>query len=229
MIMYLRIETNELVEKVTNVLNSKGMQCSLRINGKGRRTKSTKHTLFFTIENTPATMLGTTIKPQIIVTNSFNGESSLEVAFGFYRLVCSNGMAVSMPRGQDDNILQRIRHIKGKTAEQKLKQLEYQIAALADSFEQRIRSLESLVNIGVRDFEIAAILAGLDLTKKVKEAVHKLWMNPAERRPEDRTNTVWSLWNIINEQTRLLQRSEAKTQERDSRLLGELLELRKAA
>jgi hypothetical protein len=119
---------------------------------------------------------------------------------------------------------QRIIHRKGQTAEKKLKQLEYQIAATARFIRYELPELiQGLADTTVTEHEMIEIIASLPISD-----THKQWCiakitRPEFRREADQANNLWILWNLANEAIGTNYRSETRFFERNLNLVDDIV------
>lgn len=158
-------------------------------------------------------LFDTQIQPELVLFNSYGGESSLRARLGFFRAVCANGMTVGTTLEEVS-----IRHVKGPTFDTKYSQFFERIdVLLQDGFAR----LESQVSRGLEQGQMLAVIRRLEhiLGKRAAETARIL----LDRREEDQTGNIWQLWNVTNEALRLNARSEVAYEERNARLLDSIL------
>jgi Domain of unknown function (DUF932) len=178
---------------------------------------------FITLRQSTAITLrsGDTVYPQIQLRDQTYGGRALEVSFGLYRQVCTNGLMgfkhVAEPI--------RITHHKGKAGV--LMQLVNIIEASANQFAAVLAEADvsSTIVVNMPSHIITQLNLPPSLVKKVTEL-----MNANLVRAEDNVNTAWGLYNFINEVDRLRARKNSTAYlNRDANLLGNIIELTKAA
>lgn len=145
------------------------------------------------------------VKPQIVLDNSHNGGSPAMVHMGLFRLVCTNGLVISMP-GMYTSI--KLRHI-GINVEE-LKQLMNVIAEQYSTVGKRINEMQQLTLSKEQRHEfVVRAVANRDPYAFIKEdgtidvaKVHRIVkpeqiLNPL--RDEDKKEDLWTLFNIVQE------------------------------
>lgn len=207
---YITMDTSAMVRTVIDKL---GVPATIRVFG-NKRIKSTKHTVEIRLQ-TPLMLVGSECYPTVLITNSYAGESSLQVTVGFHRLVCSNGMVAGVVHFRE-----RINHVGAKNSDK--------FTHLADTIKRAIEfSCSRLEEIAARanaatatEAELqdllGAVMASPTLAKRVKEATR--YARPEDRTGPNGTLTMWNLWNIVNEQMRKGGRSEVRLLERNVKL-----------
>lgn len=130
--------------------------------------------------------------PEIVVRNSHNRGSGIELSLGIWRLVCSNGLMAGQAYG-----VHKIRHVGFATAK-----VEEAIHMLAGSATRVLDSVESFRSIRLpmpeqREFAAKAI----DMKWNSDEG--KFVMNPdavlMSRRWADRSDDLWTVFNRVQE------------------------------
>lgn len=160
------------------------------------------------------TLFDTEVQPQLVIFNSFQGESALRAHLGFFRAVCANGMVVG--QGITEPVI--IRHIKGPTFDTKYQEffdnlevvLERGLVGLQERTEQplTLSQMNALI-------ERLTSLTGVRARDKAREILRS--------REEDQTGNVWQLWNVTNEAMRITARSPVAYEERNAKLLDTIL------
>lgn len=146
-------------------------------------------------ENIPE--LGGVIVPQLLLRNDNTGSKAMLVGVGLFRLVCSNGLMLSFGNA----FTARVRHVDGPKAHSILDKLPGIIEAQMD----RIRSGEvfddALDAVGQPVKDPFQVIGSLPIQKSIKDnLIRKIGVGYV--RPEDDVNTVWGLYNVVNEMTR---------------------------
>lgn len=225
---YALVPTRSLIEKLESV----GMQDVLDLDTAtaGRGGGGTRHHINIPIKSD---LLLDGVRPSLTIINSYEGECSLKVLVGFYRMACSNGMVVGQGTYQ-----QKVRHIKG-----------HKLSAFLDTFQSRISAavydipaIMSYVD-GLRHIYISQS-AALDtirllvsakvITKKAGSSALNIYSSGKFRRLEDFAvgNTIYGLWNILNEELRRTatkRTSEGTLLAKNTKLLDNILEVSGAA
>jgi len=148
---------------------------------------------------------GDNVKPQIILDNSHNRGSSAQIHMGLFRLVCTNGLVVSMPgmytavkfrhMGVDREELRKILNVAGE---------QYKIIGEHIEDMQEVKMTEDKSE----EFAIKAIarrephlFVNEDGTINIKKLTAST--NPKEIitpiRGEDQANNLWTVFNVIQE------------------------------
>lgn len=215
---YLQINSSELKKQCDSIITGLGYSFDCKLS----KRRSTRHTLTYKID-TDMRIMGDVVKPMISITNSYRGESALIIQFGFYRLVCTNGLMVSDVGDQETPNVIKIRHTRGVKNETKVKQLEYEIAAAITRCTEFIASMEATLSKPMSLEQQNKMIDDLPLPNRVKAVVRQRLSKPV--RTEDAGNNVWSVWNIVNEANRTESKTENAAMTRDEKLLGNILRL----
>jgi len=146
-------------------------------------------------ENIPE--LGGLVIPQLLLRNDNTGTKAMLVGVGLFRLVCSNGLMLSF----GDAFTAKVRHIDGPKAHGILDKLP----GIIESQMGRIRSGEvfddALDAVGQTVKDPYQVIGSLPIQKSIKDSI--IWnISLGRTRPEDDVNTVWGLYNVVNEATR---------------------------
>jgi hypothetical protein len=166
------------------------------------------------------------ITPLIKVFNSHDGSSAFKLQVGFERLVCSNGCTI-----MESQFSERIIHRKGNTAEEAL-------AALPEIVRKAIQYITidllpffaRLQNTSVTPSQMKFIVKELRIPKTVKARALEAVTNNKIRPTWDQNNSLFSLYNFVNQFTREAGRSTTNSQERVERhLLEDIVSLAKVA
>lgn len=210
---YRPVDTESLVQKIIKDI---GLGATVEAVS-GRGSKSTKHAVVLTLPN-PVSLAGTQCYPRIYVRNSYDGESALTVRVGFYRLICTNGMMIGT-----DHFNGRIVHLQSGV--QQLAQLRSSIVAAVQWCTVELPKLADRLNsVLLTPVQISTVLARIGASKRLAERVSTRVQFPwvavrTEDRQVDGQLTAWNVWNIINEQQRILSRSQLRQLEVNARLL----------
>jgi len=135
---------------------------------------------------------GSMVFPEILVTNSSDGSSSLKMSAGLFALVCSNGLVVqSLDLG---SVQQRHMALTPEGVAEAIENISRLVPALADSIE---RWSELHLDEDQR-FEMAH--AGkVARWGETSDIDSRLLLNP--RRHEDIGNDLWTVFNRVQENT----------------------------
>jgi hypothetical protein len=210
---YKHVSSFDLIEALSEPLNEAGAYInSIIYNPFG---KSSKHII--DVRLGAVDIMGDKSIPRLLITNSYKGECALSFKVGLYRLVCSNGLVVG-----NDLFKERVIHLESNT--NKLDSIkESAIVALNYISERMVGDIEGSVQKPLGLIDRYNVIQGLNLSKNVRKKIYDKVANPV--RPEDSTNTVWALYNIINEAIRESSRSELRNEERNFDLMDKVLRL----
>jgi DNA-binding transcriptional regulator YbjK len=140
--------------------------------------------------------------PQILLINSHNGRTKLSMRVGLFRFVCSNGMVVGDTVMQEairhsqqvaTEVIDRLRHASAMTGQLFKKTDEWQKIELSEAQAQTFAQKAAELRFGK---ERAAMYAPSEILQL--------------RRPEDEGNTLWRIFNRVQENT-TTQSLEGKT------------------
>lgn len=128
--------------------------------------------------------------PQLLLTNSHDGSSSVILQLGFFRFVCSNGLVVG------SNIVApiRVRH-SGNNFEEKLTIAINTIVAQAQKLSESIERLKSktLTSAEIREFQREALQNRLGADIKIED-----FYLPVHRE-EDKAQDLFTVMNVVQE------------------------------
>jgi hypothetical protein len=148
---------------------------------------------FVTLRNTNQKLEVGDCELQVRLINSHDGMSSLQLVAGLYRLVCSNGMAIS--QGQFEAI--RIRHTDAEIFQKAIDGAR-RIVALAPAIDQNIKQMQSVELTPDQRIQFAQ-----DAIKVVWPDRSEQWVNPNDvlqsRRSQDEGADVWHVYNRAQE------------------------------
>jgi hypothetical protein len=131
--------------------------------------------------------------PQILLINSHNGRTKLSMRVGLFRFVCSNGMVVGDTVMQEairhsqnvaNEVIERLRHASAMTGKLYQKTEEWQKIELSQAQAQTFAQKAAEMRFGK---ERAAMYAPDEILQL--------------RRPEDEGNTLWRIFNRVQENT----------------------------
>ena len=169
---------------------------------------------------------GDEVIPNLLLTNSHQGESSLRINLGFLRLVCGNGMMVG-----ESVFEERVRHVKGKKMDEFLSEFEIKINYAVSSLDHQFEVLERMVQVKVTPAQQLGIILDLSekklLTNRARDNAFHIVNHQDYRRDADTIHqgNIYGLWNVINEELRrtATQRtSQARLIERNKKLLDSI-------
>lgn len=143
---------------------------------------------------------GETVYPIMRLRDQNYPGSALTVSFGLYRLVCANGLMAFRSVAEEV----RIPHFKNRT--ETLMYLDRVIAASAEKVNAIIAHVNYLQALTVAD--PIKTIDSMGVPKTVKEQA-KVNMATGKVRPEDNLNTVWGIYNFVNELDRTMARANS--------------------
>lgn len=185
--------------KVVNDLRELGWDCVDAVQVKARK-KSTngyqKHMLTF--EHPEYNVEGATEFPQLLLTNSHNGENAFQLSAGIFRLVCSNGMVIK----SEDYGSQRLIH-KGYSFEA-VREMVNEFVGQIDETLTRITAMKDTEITTEQQIEFATQAALLRFkSNSYNEAnigdVVDLDDILESTRPEDDGDGLWEVYNRVQE------------------------------
>jgi hypothetical protein len=164
--------------------------------------------------NTSVNVNSDLLYPQItIIDRTFSG-ASLKVYVGFYRIICSNGLTVSVGETLSWSIDHRL------SSAVQLMELSRSIAA---AWSQVIQAQTVLANAAIASINPIQAIDNLSMFSIRQKEQLKQALPTA--RPEDNVNTVYGLYNFLNEQDRLTaRRGSTAYLDRDTNMLATLIE-----
>lgn len=185
---YSFIPTHKIISAMTNV----GFQPVKFIGN----TSKGKHTVRFRhVEAKPS--VGDCI-PEIVVTNSHNGTSSLILELGLFRLVCSNGLVVSAGSTK----AYKFRHVGIRTDDIIEKAFELTKADISIIQEMQRRGLTSEEKYNFC-LQALAVRSGIKDTEVLIQEVFNRYAHVTEvirpYRNEDWNSTLWNVFNRAQE------------------------------
>lgn len=147
-----------------------------------KRSKSTVHRMFFTVPGITGDAQG---MPRLMVTNSYNGESSLRFEVGIYRVICGNGLMTSE---SSENVIRYIHRGTAFIFEDDFLPLTGQIAAIAT----RLMEIKQKA-LNIIDFDVNEFRRDLHLVKGTDVFYDII------RRSEDKAQDLWTVFNRTQE------------------------------
>lgn len=222
---YAGVDTATVLERVLDIGLEKGFHVTgdVRVSGVARSKNST-HTvrLRFNALGGSGNNQGF---PELVIRNSYNGESSLSFHLGFYRLICSNGLTIAVPGTEGSNLTRKSRHVTGPMKEFTRNLDEAIVAAFVglQGLQARFSELESTPITPVQEI---ALVERLGLSKNQRTTFENLRAGYAGR---DTEANLWAVYNCINEAYRKTSRSEFANENRNIELLTKITEAMKVA
>jgi len=183
---YVAISTSEVV----NELMGMGFSMRNKISQKGKKGGTGIHSVRM-YANDFVEINGDKMRPEIIITNSFDGTSAFKVSVGIYRLVCSNGLTIL----DEDFGYLKLRHMgtPAETAMEIVKEMAVKAPAaleLVKKMQEKVLTEKEAIS-----FAMAAAKArwNKEFTKEQAEALLEV------ARPEDGGRSLWNVFNVIQE------------------------------
>lgn len=183
---YVAISTSEVVDQLMQL----GFQVRNKITQKGKKGGTGIHSVRM-FAGDFVEVNGDKMRPEIIITNSFDGTSAFKVSIGIYRLVCSNGLTIL---SEDFGYL-KLRHMgtPAETAMEIVKEMATK-APLALEFIKKMQETQLSEEKAVA-FAMAAAKARWN-KEFTKEQAAKLL---EASRPEDGGQSLWHVFNVVQE------------------------------
>lgn len=135
------------------------------------------------------------VVPQILLTNSHNGTSSYQIAAGLWRKVCSNGLCVNTANIEAF----RVRHI-GHNMDEVIK-ASLSCASRSNEIIDSVYEMNgiTLTDKQVKDFVHDALKIKIGDDPKRLNKVENPMVITTRHREEDAPNTLWNVFNAIQE------------------------------
>ena len=134
--------------------------------------------------------------------------------------MCLNGLVVGEVFEQI-----KFRHIVGENFEQCYDRIFTLLPIFLKNIEEMVRVVESTTSVKLTEIDIRRIIFNLKLPKTVKTAVYDILISRKYNRYEDSHNTIWTLFNVINECIDKNCRSERAKVEHNKKLLADIVAL----
>jgi hypothetical protein len=184
-----------------------------RVTARSRTGKTTVHLARVPLNIGTHTLFDSQVQPELLLWNSYQGESSFVAKLGFFRFVCANGMALGSSFGSV-----KLRHIEGPKFEREFRDFFDGIDRMVC---EGFSSIEQQMSKKLTHQEREAVVRSLGFSKKTTETILQQLAVP--QRDEDNTGNVWQLWNVSNEVMRQRSRSELAFERKNDRLLNDIL------
>lgn len=181
---YQLVKTRDIIEKIVGL----GFTLDKFVANKTRKASRQgfqKHRAIFTSPLMKSTNDGT---PQLLLTNSHDGTSSVTLQLGFFRIVCSNGLVV----GDELCPAIRLKHT-GIDLDERL------IAAIGTMVERSqtiIETIEKMKSFELSKYEVIEFHRQA-LEKRLGEKVNEFDM--LINRPEDQPTDLFTVFNVAQE------------------------------
>ena len=183
---YKLAKTSEMIATIEGLGYKMDRFVALKVRKKERHGFQ-KHRVIFTSPTLKATVDGV---PQLLLTNSHDGTSSVVLQLGFFRMVCSNGLVVGA------NLIQpiRIRHSGENFNERLIEGINY-IVAQADKLVTSIDKMKQtkLSDAQIDSFQRQALQNRLGADVKIES-----FTVPVQR-IEDQENDLFTVMNVVQE------------------------------
>lgn len=210
---YEMIDSGDVLLSVERMAASRGLQVeSIKLSATGK--KSTKHVMRVRFSGTGGDGQNR-YRPELVIFNSYNGEQSLRIETGIFRLICSNGLTLATDRETHATV----RHIAGPRTVEFKKQLDYQIAAAIDALSKIDGRINQLTNTPVTAVQELGIITQLGLSKRVNNNLSLIRGGNAGR---DHEPNLWALYNAVNEALRISSRSSMADEMKNKELLSRM-------
>ena len=182
---YRLAKTSEIIKNIEGLGFTMNRFVALKVRKKERQGFQ-KHRVIFTSPLMKETSDGV---PQLLLTNSHDGTSSVILQLGFFRFVCSNGLVVG------NNLIEpiRVRH-SGNDFEDRLIVAINFIVAQAEKLTE---SIERLKSKKLSDAEILAFQREA-LQKRLGDVKIESFSMPINR-TEDQSNDLFTVMNVVQE------------------------------
>lgn len=182
---YKLAKTSEMVKRIEGLGFTMVKFVAMKVRKKERQGFQ-KHRAIFTSPELKATSDGV---PQLLLTNSHDGTSSVVLQLGFFRYVCSNGLIVG------SNIIEpiRVRHSGNDFDERLIVAINF-IVAQAHKLTESIDKLKAtkLTNAEILAFQREA------LQKRLGDVKIESFSMPVHR-TEDQANDLFTVMNVVQE------------------------------
>lgn len=219
---YAPISTAYLMDSLREQLVARGLGYELTTLSSKARGKGWVQA---TITDMDMQVHGDMVKPTILLRNSTDGTSACQIHVGLLRLVCANGL-IAGDSVYSDRIIHRVtKDDKVGTFLRELpSKLGYAIQFICSGgYTQRVEELTSMTLDSEQMRLIIDSLRGdVVISEQLQEAAKYRVYRP--RRAEDTGMTLWTLYNILNEELRRSSRSATRIAERNVRLLDQVRE-----
>jgi hypothetical protein len=183
---YKLAKTSEIVKRIEGLGFTMDKFVAMKVKKKERQGFQ-KHRAIFTSPLMKATIDGV---PQLLLTNSHDGTSSVVLQLGFFRTVCSNGLVVG------SNLIEpvRIRHSGNDFDDRLIVAINF-IVAQAEKLTESIEKLKGKMLSGaeIRAFQREALQNRLGADVKIED-----FYLPVNRE-EDKAQDLFTVMNVVQE------------------------------
>jgi len=136
---------------------------------------------------------GNDVFPQILLTNSHDGKNAFTFTAGLFRMICENGLVVSTSEFE----AVKIRHM-GYTFEE----LQVRVKEMVEKLPLTVESMNKMIATELtpkQKFSFAKKCVGFRFGEDVKNIKINLKDLLSPTRVEDRGNSLWNVFNVIQE------------------------------
>ena len=128
---------------------------------------------------------------EVVITNSYDRRSKLDIKLGVFRLVCSNGITVGDVFG---SVVQK--HI-GQNIEMELENKYEKIVAMADELKMTVEAMKSKTPEDIREIAEKVAIEAIG----VKDTMYKVDVDALLKpvREADEGGDLWTVMNIVQE------------------------------
>jgi hypothetical protein len=212
---YKLAKTSDIVMRIQGLGFTMDKFVAMKVRKKERQGFQ-KHRVIFTSPLMKATSDGV---PQLLLTNSHDGSSSVTLQIGFFRFVCSNGLVVG------DNLIQpvRVRH-SGNDFDQRLIVAINHIVAQASKLTESIDKMKATV---LTQAEVIAFQREALQNRLGNDSIIHSFSMPVHRR-EDEATDLFTVMNVVQENlirggARVLVEQEGKCKDKAIRKVNSLI------
>ena len=212
---YKLAKTSEMINTIEGLGYKMERFVALKVRKKERQGFQ-KHRVIFTSPNLKATADGI---PQLLLTNSHDGTSSVILQLGFFRFVCSNGLVVG------NNIIEpvKVRH-SGSDFEQRLIVAINSIVAQASKLTESIDKMKATV---LTQEEIIAFQHEALQNRLGNDSIIHSFSMPVHRE-EDKATDLFTVMNVVQENlirggARVLVEQDGKRKDKAIRKVNSLI------
>jgi hypothetical protein len=212
---YKLAKTSDIVKRIEGLGFTMDKFVALKVRKKERQGYQ-KHRAIFTSPLMKATSDGI---PQLLLTNSHDGSSSVTLQIGFFRFVCSNGLVVGT------NLIKpvRVRH-SGNDFDERLIVAINHIVAQAEKLTQSIDKMKSTV---LSQAEIVAFQREALQNRLGNDSIIHSFSMPVHRE-EDKATDLFTVMNVVQENlirggARVLVEQEGKRKDKAIRKVNSLI------
>lgn len=194
---YKTIETQAIVESVTDLLNIRNIEHDVFQRHYGL-PGSGKEYVCINLKGMDTTILGDGVTPQLRMYTSHDKSAAFRIMLGAFRWVCWNGLSCG-----DFAYSQRVIHRVGPTADSKLGEIPERVSGAIDFLQgEFVELVEDTASAAITDEQAIDIIGSLHLSDAVKRRAIWCHYNPRRTGDISHKNNLWGLWNNVNESIR---------------------------